>query len=254
MFLVRRISISEVTTTKKKQRVYVCDLAALQFQRAYSSGRLVLIQEDEQYSGVLDNLLYENVVGEPKRSFSEIEQIWGREDNDSEQVKQRYIRHAGYGLPGRGSCFLDTKAYASFVKHDVILYGLALQKIVSTHHPNDKIHFKFLKYGTGFFAWRFAKILDELILSAVMDGLEELLAKPGMTMIEKIELPFYKCRPCDAKRLENFHSKFAMKIIFNSNDALQASFSKEGLIVSTTNCGDNHAVFGKLMSNCFLVS
>lgn len=234
-------------SSQPKQRVYVCDLAALQFQQAYNSGRLVLIQECEQYPGVLDNLVYENVVGEKKRSFSEIESNWGKQNDESEQFKQRYIRHDGYGLPGRGSCFLDTKAYAAFVKQDVILYGLALQKMVSIHHPNDKIHFKFLKYGTGFFAWRFAKILDELILSAVLDGLEELLGRPGMTMIEKIELPFYKCRPCDAKRLKDFQLKFATEIIFSSNDALQASFSEKGLIVSTTNCGDNHAVCGNEM-------
>ncbi|XP_037044739.1 uncharacterized protein LOC119080465 [Bradysia coprophila] len=233
--------------SQPKQRVYVCDLAALQFQQAYNSGRLVLIQEGEQHSGVLDDLVYEKVVGEKKRSFSEVQQSWGEHDNESDKLKKRYIRHDGYGLPGRGSCFFDTKAYASFVKHDVILYGLALQKMVSVHHPKDKIHFKFLKYGTGFFAWKFAQILDELILPAVLDGLEELLGKPEMSAIKKIELPFYECRPCDAKRLENFQSKFAIEVIFSANDALKQSFSKEGLIVSTTNCGDSHAVCGNEM-------
>lgn len=240
-------------SSQPKQRVYVCDLAALQFQQPYNTGRLVLIQENEPYSGVLDSYLYENVVGEKKRSFSEIEEVWDKADNEGEEIKQRYIRHDGFGLPGQGSCFLDTKAYASFVKQDVILYGLALQKMVSTHHPSDNIHFKFLKYGTGFFAWKFAKILNELILSAVLDGLEELLEKPGMAFIKKIELPFYKARPSDAERLENFQSKFPIEVIFSSNDALQHSSSKEGLIVATTNCGDNHAACGKLteLFRCF---
>lgn len=228
-----------------KQRVYVCDLAALQFQKPYNSGRLVLIQEHEAFQGVLDDFIFENVVGEKRCSFDDIVNVWNRDDSESEQVKQRYIRHDGYGLPGRGSCFIDTKAYALFVKQDVILYGTALQKIVSFHHRNDKIHFKFLKYGTGFFAGKFAKILNELILSAVLDGLEELFKKAEISdIIKQIELPFYKCRPCDTKRLEAFESKYGMEIVLSTNDALQQSFA-DGLIVSTTNCGDNHAVCGK---------
>lgn len=227
--------------SQPKQRVYVCDLAALQFQQPYNTGRLILIQENEKFKGVLDNVIYENVVGEEKRTFSDIEASW----NDNDETKQRYIRHDGYGIPGRGSCFFDTKAYALFVRRDVVLYGLALQHMVVTHHPNDKIHFKFLKYGTGFFAWKFAKILDELILSAVLDGLDELLGKPNMLdIIRSIELPFFKCRPCDSGRLKNFESKYGIEIFLSTKDALEPSTTK-GLIVSTTNCGDNHAVCGK---------
>lgn len=233
--------------TQPKKKVYICDLAALQFQQPYNTGRLVLIQETDEFHGILDNLIYEHVVGEQKRSFSDIVTILNKNDSESEPIKQRYIRHDGYGLPGQGSCFLDANAYSCFVKQDVILYGLALQKMIDAHHPNEKIHFKFLKYGTGFFAWRFANILDELILSAVLDGLDELLEKPKMLdIIKHIELPFYKFRPCDTKRLENFKSKYAIDVSFSSNDALKHSPTK-GLIVSTTNCGDNHAVCGKII-------
>lgn len=117
--------------------------------------------------------------------------------------------------------------------------------MVSVHHRNDKIHFKFLKYGTGFFAWKFAKTLNELILSAVLDGLEELFKKAEiLDIVKQIELPYYKCRPCDTKRLDDFKSKYAIEIVLSTNDALQQSLT-EGLIVSTTNCGDNHAVCGK---------
>lgn len=227
------------------RRVYLCDLAALQFQQPYNSGRLVLIQESETFEGILDSFIFEKIVGEKRRSFGDIVQIWSKNGTESERIKKRYIRHDGYGLPGRGSCFLDAKAYAAFVKHDVILYGAALQKMVRVHHPDDKIHFKFLKYGTGFFAWRFAKMLDELILSAVLDGLDELFKKAEILDIVKlIELPFYKCRPSDAKRLDDFKSKYAIDVILSTNDALQSSFT-DGLIVSTTNCGDNHAACGK---------
>lgn len=112
--------------TKPKQRVYLCDLAALQFQQPYNSGRLVLIQERDAFQGVLDDLIFEKVVGEKRRSFDDIVNVWNGDNSESEQIKQRYIRHDGYGLPGRGSCFVDTKAYALFVKHDVLLYGTAL--------------------------------------------------------------------------------------------------------------------------------
>lgn len=54
------------------QRVYLCDLAALQFQQPYNTGRLVLIQESEKFPAILDNFIYENVVREKKRSFSDI--------------------------------------------------------------------------------------------------------------------------------------------------------------------------------------
>lgn len=229
-----------------KQRVYLCDLAALQFQQPYNSGRLVLIQECDAFQGVLDDLIFEKVVGEKRRSFEDIANAWNGDDSESEQINQRYIRHDGYGLPGRGSCFIDTQAYALFVKHDVILYGAALQKMVSVHHRNDKIHFKFLKYGTGFFAWKFAKTLNEFILPAVLDGLEELFKKAEfLDVIKQIELPYYKCRRYDLiKRLKDFKSKYGIEILLSTNDALQQSLT-EGLIVSTTNCGDNHAVCGK---------
>lgn len=228
-----------------KQRVYACDLAALQFQQRYNTGRLVLIQYNDEFRGVLDDVIYENVVGEKKRSYADIANAWEQSQSNDEEIKQRYLRHDGYGIPGRGSCFLDKKAYAAFVKKDVILYGLALQKVVSRHHPDDQIHFKFLKYGTGFFGGKFATILSELILHAVLDGLDELLNKPKvLDMIKQIELPFFQSKPDDEERLQEFQSKFGIEVLFTKDDALKAS-QVNGLILSTTNCGDNHAVFGK---------
>lgn len=90
--------------------------------------------------------------------------------------------------------------------------------------------------------------MDQLILSAVLDGLDDLLERPQMLdIIKQIDLPYYECRPCDAERLENFKSKYAIEVSFSTNDALKYSSTK-GLIVSTTNCGDNHAVCGKFIA------
>ena len=59
--------------TTVKERVLIADLVALQFQRAYNTGRQVIIPKHESLKGLLDELIFENVVGEPKRSFQEAE-------------------------------------------------------------------------------------------------------------------------------------------------------------------------------------
>lgn len=61
-------------TTKHDQPnvpVYVVDLAGLQFQQAYNSGRLVLITSDQSGRRALDDFIFENVVGEKKMTYEE---------------------------------------------------------------------------------------------------------------------------------------------------------------------------------------
>ncbi|ODN02207.1 hypothetical protein Ocin01_04457 [Orchesella cincta] len=225
-----------------KQRVYVCDLAALQFQQAYNTGRLVLIQKEEPYKGILDDLIYEQVVGERKKQFDEIVSSW---DSNNKETRSRYIRHDGFGLPGKGYCFIDSKAYRKFVALDVLLSGLALGEIASKNE--EKLNFKFLKYGTGFFAWKFGTVLNNLILPGVIDGLEHLFMRNDEKVkasIKNVELPFYKIDFKSMKRIKEFQAKYGVSIIATSNDALKQTC---GLITATTNCGDNHAVCGNEM-------
>ncbi len=63
-------------------------------------------------------------------------------------------------------------AYKRFVAGDVLLAGLALAS--SAFKNGDKLNFKFLKYGSGFFAGSVKSIIDKHILSGVVLGLEEL--------------------------------------------------------------------------------
>lgn len=53
-------------------RVIICDLAALQFQQFHNTGRLVLTQKYESVKGMLDDYIFENVVGERKRKYEDI--------------------------------------------------------------------------------------------------------------------------------------------------------------------------------------
>lgn len=239
--------------TQTMSRCYICDLAALQFQQPYNSGRLVLIQEDEPYEGILDDLIFERVVGERKLTFQEVTAAVQGDASETTEMRKRYIHHDGFGMPSMKTCFLDTYAYSSFVKKDVILSGLAICQTASTHHPEDKICFKFLKYGTGFFAGIFGYALDRLILSAVLDGLEELFKKTEtLNVIKHVELPFYKSDNTNDKRIASIHSEYGVRITTGTNDALKATKEKD-LVIATTNCGDNHVVCGnKSYSKIFM--
>lgn len=123
--------------TKQNEQVYIVDLIGLQFQNKFNSGRLVLIGNNLP-EGLLDDLIFEKVVGEKKKSFKEA----------SEDKSKRYLQH--------NEVYFDTIAYKKFVETDVLISGLALNIIA-----NKSLNFKFLKYGTGFFAGIYSSILEE---------------------------------------------------------------------------------------------
>jgi hypothetical protein len=56
------------TPTQQKDPVFIADLSGLQFQQSYNTGRLVLAK-DRRERGILDDLIYQRVVGEGKPSF-----------------------------------------------------------------------------------------------------------------------------------------------------------------------------------------
>ena len=57
-------------SVSQNQRVIVVDLIALQFQKEYNTGRLILIKPNT-IKGELDDIIFRNVVGEEKRDHKE---------------------------------------------------------------------------------------------------------------------------------------------------------------------------------------
>ncbi|ODN02206.1 hypothetical protein Ocin01_04456 [Orchesella cincta] len=223
--------------------VYLCDLAALQFQKPYNSGRLVLLQQNDPYKGPFDDVIFEHVVGEKKKSFAEVNKA-----KDDEGMKKRYLKHDGYGGKA-GPCYLDGVAYRKFVKTDVLLCGLALADLAA--EKGDQLNFKFLKYGTGYFAGKFVKELNSLILFGVVDGLEELFSRKDnknvLDVIKALEFPFYECDPDNRKRLDELKKRYNVEYRFSRDDALKQTMKGSGLITATTNCADSNVACGNAM-------
>lgn len=234
--------------------VYVVDLAGLQFQQAYNTGRLVLINSDNSATRTLDDLIFENVVGEKKSTYDEAA-------TKAEQGDKRFIAvKSEFGTPTifvqgglwRRKVFFDTFAYRQFVANDVILSGTALVDTVEKHGPGDRLNFKFLKYGSGFFAQDFQHIVNEHILSGVIDGLERLFGNDRRiaSVIKHLEFPFYDSDEDAIRRLELLKTKFGVSYSFSEDDALKAT--RVGLITATTNCADCMAVIGNSLSQFML--
>lgn len=127
--------------------------------------------------------------------------------------------------------------------NDVLLSGMALVDTVEKHSPGDQLNFKFLKYGTGFFAQDFGHIVNELILSGVVEGLEKLFRDDRVAgVIKHVEFPFYDKDDDSVLRLELLKEKFGVGYSFTRDDALKET--SPGLITATTNCADSMAVIG----------
>lgn len=170
-----------------------------------------------------------------------------------EQVRrdsqQRFIACSGV--------FFDSKAYVEFVANDVILAGMALN-----HCATEPLNFKFLKYGTGYFAGQFSNLLQKFIGEirnlqykgsskfrdifrlgqGVAKGLRLLLERlPKSHMIKRVELPFYS---------QNFVidyvcSKYNIEVNYGTDDCLKKTHCK--YTTATTNCADSHATTGNKM-------
>lgn len=127
---------------------------------------------------------------------------------------------------------------------DVILSGLAFAHLSSA--SRHKLNFKFLKYGSGFFAGPLQKIIDAQILPGVVMGLEEMFRNYGdrvLPVITHVELPFYTEDKESIKSLEKIKEVYGVTYSFTLEDALKITVP--GLVTATTNCGDVCAVFGK---------
>lgn len=134
-------------------------------------------------------------------------------------------------------------AYRRFVAGDLILCALAALHVASRN--GDSVNFKFLKYGSGFFAGDLTKVVNKYVLSGVVLGLEELFEKHGEIakgVIKHVELPFYDKDHESLKKLEELKNKHGLEYTFTMDDALKQTI--EGLVTVTTNCGDSSVVFG----------
>lgn len=121
--------------------------------------------------------------------------------------------------------------------------GVALVDTVEKYHRSDKLNFKFLKYGSGFFAQDFRHIVNAHILSGVVDGFERLFHDYNVSsVIKHLELPFYDEDADSIRRLKVLKKNFGVDFSFSYEDALKAT--KVGLITATTNCADSMAVIG----------
>lgn len=202
---------------KQSEDVYITDLIGLQFQQKYNTGRLVLIAESLP-KGLLDDFIFENVVGDVKKSYKEVEKSQSR----------RYVKH--------GNVYFDTFAYRKFVANDVLITGLALNEIA-----NEELNFKFLKYGTGVFAGNYGQILDQYIYRGVAEGLAALFSSTNQKWIKAVELPFYKYD----REIYNICEEYGIECKFSTDDALKRTH--RDFITATTNCADPHAMAGNEM-------
>ncbi|OXA59400.1 uncharacterized protein LOC110845343 isoform X2 [Folsomia candida] len=222
----------KTTSRPQNGRVYICDLSALQFQNKLNTGRLVLLSEHGTIAqGVLDEEIFENVVGQKRLSQDKINSIF--------PGNERYVPCRSKVF---GGVYFDTVAYKRFVATDVVLAGLALNMIAEKDNGQG-INFKFLKYGSGFFAGDFSAIIEKNILNGVLDGLESLFGRYDVSCIKQVELPFYE--NTERGRVSQIQETSGRPIVFSMEDALR--HSKPGLVTATTNCGDPHAVLGNEM-------
>lgn len=230
--------------TPLNQEVTICDLPGLQFQELNNTGRHVLLSpKDNLPKGMLDKEIFKNTVGEDKATFQQAKQ-----DKTGRYLKGSFKNKA---------VLFDIKAFQRFVSQDFVLAGLALNKQAKLAQRPEKLNFKFLKYGAGFFAANLEGIakekLNENLTLAVYEGIKQFFNLPlaMRSQIKRIELPFF--RDADNPQIDKILNKIAKlckenKIEFAStnDDALAPTSTK--FKTATTNCSDPHAPTGNEMN------
>lgn len=145
------------------------------------------------------------------------------------------------------------QAFQAFVVQDFLLAARALNKQAKL--ANDQLNFKFLKYGTGFFAESLGgeaknRLLENLA-RGVLAGVKQLfkLSKEDRSQIKRIELPFYfdysdQNMMQILKEINTLCQHNGVEFNSTCEDAL-AQTSK--YITATTNCSDPHVPTGNEM-------
>lgn len=247
---------SQSVSINPPQPTIICDLAALQFQQAYNSGRLVLIPVDdpELPKGELDDQIYQATVGESKKTAAEIKAL--REEKQKQQYPQ--VNCCGKQV------YLDLNAYKKFVAKDFILAALTVAKQGKDVTPKD-IWFNFLNYGTGFFVNsnnpELRTQLQINIYAGILEGLQELFKnntlKEQLTNIKVFNFPYFKEKQNKEvqqikKQINDLCNQNGKKASFEDCDALQPQpngLFNDQYTLATTNCGDPHAMAGNEMNH-----
>lgn len=206
---------------EQESDVFVADLVGLQFQQRHNSGRLVLLSADGQPRGVLDDEIFRRVVGEPRRTYAQA----------AADTSGRYVRC------GRGELF-DTHAYRAFVAGDFVLSCIA----VSARAAGTRVNFKFLQYGTGFFAGDYGSEVRQNIVPGVLAGLRRFLAMRVDDAIASFEFPYYE----HSREVEELCREHGVGCVFGRWDALR---QRGSLMTATTNCANGHAMAGNGMGH-----
>ena len=246
-----RVSREEISPP---QDTYVADLSALQFQKAYNSGRLVLIAPDGKPlpKGTLDDTIFQNTVGEVKADYKTCEQ----------DRTGRYVKLETGRIPGPyAESYFDTVAYQRFVAQDYVLSATALN--AAAKQNSDQLNFRFLSYGTGFFTEGIESqkgLVQKNIFYGVKQGLEELFRgdSAAYSQIKRVAFPFYSdgnCTPEEKQQIAQIKKEIItlcqqhkIEAVFSNEDALKPS-ENENLKTAVTNCSDPHAFTGNEMGD-----
>ncbi len=159
----------------------ICDVSHFQFQTLASTGRLVLLSDEALTKGILDDEIFQVVVGETKQTYQ----------SAKEDTTNRFLA----GTLDNKNILLDTKAYQHFVAQD---FMLALTALNESYQEKNKVpfNFKFSKFS------RYASLLqgqaqEHLLLHftlGILKALNQISEKrPHLFKhIKRLELPFYK--------------------------------------------------------------
>ncbi|TNJ26850.1 hypothetical protein GMRT_10571 [Giardia muris] len=210
------------------QRLYLVDLIGLQFQQPYNTGRLVLHGPGVP-RGELDDEIFSRVVGEPRPTLDDVQR----------DKTGRYRRCGG------GTVYFDTHAYQSFVAFDFCQACVALNAAVASRATGDALHFKFLRYGAGFFSGAYQAMISANIHLGVARGVEvygRTASFKAQNAIRYLELPFFP----RSEEILRACEPLGIRCLFSHDDALKPP-STPDCVLAVTNCADPHVVTGNEM-------
>ena len=177
---------------------------------------------------------------------------------DRGALSSSYVNISWNGVNGK----MDLDKVAEAIKYEFLEALNTAKNQGESFGEDEKINFRFLKAGLGFFCSGVEPIKGDLEL-ARLKGINSALQSiveidesnrlKFLGKIKSIELPFSE--PDDStsasskdkeikdelKKIENKLITLGLKFDFSKKDALS---KKEGYITAVTNCGDPHALFG----------
>lgn len=235
--------------------VIVVDLSALQAQEHYNSMCLALVTEEKSafrqregeapHSGafsraVLEETLYKRLMGHSRPTIAAAK---------AQPEKFREI------AIGEETVYFDTAFYQEVVARDFLTAIFAIGNYVGD--SDEKIWFKFLAYGTGYFADLFKQSglkaeLPFYLLQGVFLGLVWAFKMGMPKSIKAIEFPFLLASSLTSEmkelrdRVISLCQANKIECVFSKDDALQ---ERSGYTLALTNTSDPHAPMGNEIDN-----